>query len=114
MNRDRRNFLRGTAFLGAGLVAGTKASAQHQGHNMNNQQESPKPQAPPQPETPPKIDKPHAPAGNVPVITPDLPKLPWTIENGVKVFHLTAEVVKREILPASGMGPAKGNARYGG
>lgn len=46
----------------------------------------------------------HAP---VPVITPDVPHLPWTMENGVKVFHLTAEVVKREILPASAMAPAK-------
>jgi hypothetical protein len=43
----------------------------------------------------------------VPVITPDLPKLPWKMENGVKVFHLTAEIVKREILPASSMGPGK-------
>lgn len=43
----------------------------------------------------------------VSVITPDVPKLPWTLENGVKVFHLTAEVVKREILPASGMVPSK-------
>ncbi|HEY9760595.1 MAG TPA: multicopper oxidase domain-containing protein [Oculatellaceae cyanobacterium] len=43
----------------------------------------------------------------VPVVTPDLPKLPWKMENGVKVFHLTAEICNREILPASGIGPAK-------
>src|SRR4029453_17826021 len=43
----------------------------------------------------------------VPVVTPDIAHLPWTMENGVKVFHLTAEIVKREILPGSGMGPAK-------
>ncbi len=43
----------------------------------------------------------------VPVITPDLPKLPWKMENGVKVFHLTADICQREILPASEMGPAK-------
>lgn len=41
------------------------------------------------------------------VTTPDLPKLPYKMENGVKVFHLTAQIVKREILPASDMGPAK-------
>jgi hypothetical protein len=29
------------------------------------------------------------------------------MENGVKVFHLTAEVVKREFLPANPMGPAR-------
>lgn len=43
----------------------------------------------------------------VPVVTPDIPHLPWTMENGVKVFHLTAEIIKREILPASSMGQAK-------
>jgi hypothetical protein len=43
----------------------------------------------------------------VPVVTPDLPRLPWKMENGVKVFHLTADICKREILPASDMGPAK-------
>jgi hypothetical protein len=43
----------------------------------------------------------------VPVETPDVPHLPWTMENGAKVFHLTAEIVKREVLPASSMGPAK-------
>lgn len=46
-------------------------------------------------------------ASNVPVVTPDVPKLAWTMENGVKVFHLTAEVVKRELMPESGMMPAK-------
>jgi hypothetical protein len=43
----------------------------------------------------------------VPVETPDIPKLPWTMEDGVKIFHLTAEVVKREFLPASHMGTAR-------
>ncbi len=33
--------------------------------------------------------------------TPDLPKLPYEIKAGVKVFHLVAEVVKREFLPGS-------------
>jgi FtsP/CotA-like multicopper oxidase with cupredoxin domain len=33
------------------------------------------------------------------VLTPDLPSLPHTVENGVKVFHLTAEPVKRRIVP---------------
>jgi hypothetical protein len=35
----------------------------------------------------------------LPVETPDTPKLPWRLDNGVKVFHLVAEVVKREFLP---------------
>ncbi|MBC7999328.1 MAG: multicopper oxidase domain-containing protein [Leptolyngbya sp.] len=43
----------------------------------------------------------------VSVVTPDIKHLPWTMQNGVKIFNLTAEIIKREILPASGMGPAK-------
>jgi len=35
----------------------------------------------------------------VPVETPDLPKLPWTMVGGVKEFHLIAEHVRREFLP---------------
>jgi FtsP/CotA-like multicopper oxidase with cupredoxin domain len=35
----------------------------------------------------------------LPIETPDLPKLSCELENGVKVFHLIAEVVKREFLP---------------
>lgn len=34
-----------------------------------------------------------------PVITPNGSTLPWTMENGVKVFHLIAEPVKREFSP---------------
>jgi manganese oxidase len=34
-----------------------------------------------------------------PVETPDLPRLPWTLDNGVKVFHLTPEVVKSRFVP---------------
>ncbi|MBX9744727.1 MAG: multicopper oxidase domain-containing protein [Chlamydiales bacterium] len=33
------------------------------------------------------------------VITPNIPKLPYTIEDGVKVFQLTAEPVKQEFAP---------------
>ena len=43
----------------------------------------------------------------VAVVTPDIPHLPWTMENGVKVFHLTSEIVQREIMPKNGMTPAK-------
>jgi hypothetical protein len=38
-------------------------------------------------------------ARNVPVSTPDIRDLPFTLENGVKVFHLIAEPVKQSILP---------------
>jgi manganese oxidase len=35
----------------------------------------------------------------VPVITPDVPDLPFEMDGSVKVFHLTAEPVKRKIAP---------------
>ena len=38
-------------------------------------------------------------AGPAPVISPDIPDLPFTVEGGVKVFHLIAEPVKQEVLP---------------
>jgi len=86
MNRRRRSFLRGSSALGAGWLAGRSAAAQH--HHAE-----PRPRA--------------GDAGPVGVVTPDVKRLPWTMEGGVKVFHLTAEVVKQEIMPASHMGPAK-------
>lgn len=33
------------------------------------------------------------------VQTPDVPKLPWRLDGGVKVFNLVAEPVRREFLP---------------
>lgn len=35
----------------------------------------------------------------VPVVTPDIQDLPFTTENGVKVFNLVAEPVRQEIIP---------------
>ncbi len=35
----------------------------------------------------------------VPVVTPDIPDLPFSMDNGVKVFHLIAEPVKQVIVP---------------
>lgn len=69
--------------------------AQHEGHGQQQQQQSP----------PPKSDGRVIPAhgGVVPVHTPDVPRLPWTTDNGVKVFHLTAEVVETELIPGKKM-----------
>ena len=36
---------------------------------------------------------------SVQVYTPDIPNLPFTVDNGVKIFHLIAEPVKQQILP---------------
>lgn len=37
--------------------------------------------------------------GHTPVITPNVPTLPWKMDGGVKVFHLIAEPVTREFAP---------------
>ncbi len=94
MNRTRRNFLWGSTFLGASLFAGRKVAAQdkhdHAGHDHKT------------------VEQAAVPEGDfVPVHTPDLGKLPYKVENGVKVFHLIAEPVKRQFLPASPWAPAK-------
>jgi FtsP/CotA-like multicopper oxidase with cupredoxin domain len=109
MNKGRRGFLRSSAFFGTGILASKTVAAQHEHHQ---QPQTTKKEAAPQPQSQSKIVKPtapviKAPVGNVPVITPDIPKLEWTMENGAKMFHLSADVVKREFLPASSMGPAK-------
>ena len=40
---------------------------------------------------------------NIPVSLPDLPKLPFKLVNGVKEFHLIAEVVQTELMPGRPM-----------
>jgi manganese oxidase len=73
MGQGRRRFLERAAFLGtaAGWLTGGRAAAQGAG----------------------------ASSGFLPVHTPHVPKLPYRLENGVKVFELVAEPVKREFLP---------------
>lgn len=103
MNNSRRNFLRRSSLLaGAGLVAGAQQSAraQHEGHTMPP---TPKPEG-----RAPATRQQAAPqvalgGGVVPVQTPDVRKLEWTLEGGVKVFHLTAEVVETELIPGKKM-----------
>jgi manganese oxidase len=90
MDRSRRSFLRGGVVLGAGAVAAasaassetieTKVSVQHKSAEQ-------------------KRGGAGVGAGFLPVVTPDVPDLPFEIDNGVKVFHLVAEPVKQEIMP---------------
>ena len=51
------------------------------------------------PRDPQAVPTPRAAGGYVPVITPNGGTLPWKMENGVKVFQLVAEPVKREFAP---------------
>jgi manganese oxidase len=119
MNWMRRKFLQGSSLLGASWFLGRAASAQHEGHQMPKR-EQPTTPAKPKPSQPPKPTMPdhdhakmmaeqakQAPAQYVPVQTPDLPKLEYTMDNGVKVFNLRAEVVHCEIMPKTHMGPAR-------
>src|SRR2546427_12819161 len=85
----RRRFLQ--AGLGAAIGAGVGGSAQAQspttGSGAGTTTSGPRPVA-------------GAPgAGFTPVVAPDLPKLPFKQDGGVKVFTLIAENVKQEVVP---------------
>ncbi len=46
-----------------------------------------------------KVEVHPGPVQNIPVVTTDVGDLPYTLDNGVKVFELTAHVLQREIAP---------------
>ena len=97
MDKSRRKFVIGTAVATAGAAT---VAAQHEHHGA-----PPKPAPAPAPpaaerRTEPKRRPATTPrARPVPVEGPDLVKLEWTMEGGVKVFRLRAEVIKREFIP---------------
>ena len=85
--KNRRDFLRNTFGLGAGLAAAPRLFAapkqgggegmdmEHMGHASQRS------------------------GGTVAVETPDVPQLPWRMSGGAKEFHLIAEPVKQELMP---------------
>ena len=77
MNANRRNFLKAT-LGGVGVATAGRAAAQPLG----------------QPSSAPVRE-----GQGVPVESPDVPKLPWRVEDGVKVFRLVAEPVRTEFVP---------------
>ena len=93
MDSRRRNFLRGLMAISGAAVARPALAAQHV---------HPTP-ADPAPETPGGRKAPITAATIVPgvpaVETPDLPKMPWRLENGVKVFNIRTEAVRTEFVP---------------
>jgi len=97
MRSSRRRFLRGLAAAGGGSLAASTLHAQqgHAGHVM------PPPPARPLPPSAPASSK----RGSRPVsvVTPDVPHMPWRLENGVKVFEISAEHVRTELLPGRPM-----------
>src|SRR5712692_4548909 len=83
MSNTRRKFFQDAAVLGAGLFginsqlrARTPESQSH-GHTARN--------------TPP--------AASPPMLTPDVPDLPYKMDGATKVFHLIAEPVQCKIAP---------------
>ena len=80
MSESRRSFFRNATILGAGLMSWGRSLCA---------QKSP-------PAKSPLEDSAGSP---VPMESPDSPDLPFTMDGGVKVFHLIAEPVRRKIVP---------------
>jgi len=88
--KNRRDFLRNTFGLGAGLIAAPRvfAAQQKSGSGMDMEHMGHSPQ---------RIGR------IVPVETPDVPQLPWRMVDGAKELHLVAEPVKRRLMPGRDM-----------
>jgi FtsP/CotA-like multicopper oxidase with cupredoxin domain len=95
MPSNRRSFLRGLASI-AGVASAGAAYAQHVHH-------PPPAGAPSESQSQPHADGPVPPQqlgpGVVPVVSPDVPDMPWRAENGVKVFDIRVEHVRTELVP---------------
>ena len=81
VNRNRRSFLQGLATLAGATTASSASAAQDSAA------------------TP--VDRAIRPSSGpaVPVVTPDVPLLPFVVDRGVKVFTLRAEPVKTQFVP---------------
>lgn len=91
---NRRSFLQTALGLGAGLFASPRLAAAQQYHESERGPSS----ASAELIREDRYKNP-GPSFNVPVITPDVGDLPFTMENGVKTFHLIAEPVRQRIAP---------------
>src|SRR5262245_12869726 len=91
MQSSRRSFLRGVASV-AGVASTQSAYAQHVHPSPPATQR--RPEAPVAPVPPGEFGP-----GISPVITPDVPNMPWRLENGVKVFDIRVEHVRTELIP---------------
>jgi FtsP/CotA-like multicopper oxidase with cupredoxin domain len=89
MQSSRRSFLRGLASV-AGTTTAATASAQHV---------HPTPQTARPASTPAPIPAGTLGPGVIPVVTPDVPDMPWTLENGAKVFNIRVGHVRTEFIP---------------
>jgi len=74
----RRNFFKNIFSIGAGVAAAARVTPAQQARPTEAN---------------------HQPGALVGAQTPDIKDLPFTLDNGVKVFNLVAEPVKQEIIP---------------
>jgi FtsP/CotA-like multicopper oxidase with cupredoxin domain len=108
---DRRNFLLGGTALAGGLLANPAAAqGQRPAAAGSGVEDYPRDHAGPGGPLGSPSDRGKLVPGRrspglapVPVETPDLPKLPHKLIDGVKEFHLHAQPVRRELLPGSPM-----------
>jgi FtsP/CotA-like multicopper oxidase with cupredoxin domain len=96
----RRNFLQHTATLGAGLIAVNRAEAAgtHAVHS-GSQSSSTGGYLGVSSGSLSKMNRRAAPDFNTPVVTTDVGDLPYEMDGGVKVFRLTAHVMKQQVAP---------------
>jgi FtsP/CotA-like multicopper oxidase with cupredoxin domain len=97
MQPSRRWFLRGLATV-AGAAGATGVSAQHEEHTAP----TPKPTVATPPQSRPPVNAVAGPQilpGVAEVLTPDVPKMRWRMEGGVKVFNIAVEHVRTEFIP---------------
>ena len=88
MSGTRRSFLQDAALLGAGLFGWSRqANAQDAESTSGKRGKSTARLSVAPPKSP------------VPVVTPDVPDLPFEMDGAVKVFRLKAEPLKRKIAP---------------
>lgn len=95
MSIARRGFLRGLMGVTAGMLGLPPASVRSDSTTEPPDLPSTGPQRSPASGT----SGPTARGQLLPVETLDVPQLPYEVDNGVKVFRLVAEPVKREFLP---------------
>ncbi len=90
MNATRRKFFQNAAFLGTGIFGlrgalNAQTPTEHDAHRHPNSIPKPATQ--------------RTRGSSPPVVTPDVPDLPFAMDGAVKVFQLKAEPVKRKIVP---------------
>ncbi len=106
MSSNRRDFFTKLSSLSAGIFAGRGLLSAQQPKNSQGGMDQMEHMQQPSPKQPSKqvrvgsgVNTSGVATGPLLVTTPDIADLPFTMENGVKVFHVIAEPVKQVIVP---------------